>query len=168
MRPVLLVSGPDRHRPVPHPQEPHRYREHMTIRTVSTLAAAATALLCFSLISCAAAPKTVTVDFTDHAAKLTPGDELVIDFGEVNASVGSAWVVTADPDLSVLTVPEQHTEYLGENGSVGAPDHLTYSLSAVGAGITRVQFEYQFRGAVPEDPQEQRTAVIDVTVDPDV
>ena len=139
----------------------------MTIRTVSALATAAVALLCLSLTSCAAAPKTVTVDFTDHAALIAEGDELVIDFGEVNASVGSAWVVTADPDPSVLTVPEPHTEYLGENGSVGAPNHLTYSLTAVGAGITRVQFEYQFRGAVPEDPQEQRTAVIDVTVDPE-
>jgi predicted secreted protein len=151
---------------VPHPKPHHRYREHMTIRTVSALATAAAALICFSLTSCAAAPKTVTVDFTDHAAKLAVGDELVIDFGEVNASVGSAWVVIADPDPSVLTVPEQHTEYLGENGSVGAPNHLTYSLTAVGSGNTRVQFEYQFRGAVPEDPQEQRTAVIDVTVTP--
>ena len=136
----------------------------MRSRALPALAFAATALSAVVLSGCAA-PASVTVGYEESSVTIEDGTELVIDFGEVNASVGSDWVIISEPDPSVLTHGDKVSEYAGEEGSVGGPSELAYRFTATGTGMTKIQFEYQFRGAVPDDPTEQRTALIDVSVE---
>lgn len=116
-----------------------------------------------ALSGCAAqAEKTV-----DHAASsvtLAPGEALVVDFGEVNQTVGEAWVITREPDPEVLGPGEERSRYLGQDGETGAPSELSYRFAPVGDGTTVIRFEYQFRGSVPDDESDQETAEITVTV----
>ncbi|MFD5598938.1 protease inhibitor I42 family protein [Leucobacter sp. NPDC058333] len=135
----------------------------MKNRVAGLLVAAVVGLISVGVSGCAA--KTETIGFTQSEVTVTQGEELVIDFGEVNHSVGSEWVVVAQPDPAVLGPADAQSEYLGEKGSVGGPSHLTYHFAAVGSGMTKIQFEYQFRGAVPDDPAEQKTSTIAVTVE---
>ncbi|KJQ53048.1 protease inhibitor I42 family protein [Microbacterium sp. SA39] len=126
------------------------------IRGVIALAAA--------LVSCAGAPEK-TVDYTETSVTLAPGEALVVDFGEVNATVGQEWVLSAEPDAVVLGPGEERSRYLGEDGMTGAPSEVTYRFAPVGEGATVIEFEYRFRGEVPEDPEDQETARIEVTVE---
>lgn len=135
----------------------------MRSRALPALVFAAAGLSAVVLSGCAAA--SVTVGYEESVVTVETGTELVVDFGEVNASVGSDWVIISDPDPSVLSKGEKSTEYAGEEGSVGGPSDLAYRFAATGTGQTKIQFEYQFRGAVPDDPTEQKTALIDVTVE---
>ncbi|MEV8338473.1 hypothetical protein [Leucobacter sp. NPDC077196] len=136
----------------------------MRSRALPVLSLAAAALGAFALSGCAA-PGSVTVGYEESSVAVENGTELTVDFGEVNMSVGSDWVIISDPDPSVLSTGEKVTEYAGESDSVGGPNDLAYRFTATGTGQTKIQFEYQFRGAVPDDPTEQKTALIDVTVE---
>lgn len=136
----------------------------MRSRSLPSLAFAAAALSAFALSGCSA-PASVTVGYEDSSVTIEDGAELIVDFGEVNASVGSDWVMISEPDPSILTQGEKVTEYAGEEGSVGGPSELAYRFTATGTGMTKIQFEYQFRGAVPDDPAEQKTALINVAVE---
>jgi predicted secreted protein len=135
------------------------------MRIMNRAAALLTAALLLSvgLSGCSASEK--IIDYTDTAATLAPGEVLVIDFGEVNASVGSEWVMVEEPDAAVLGEGEEHSDYLGESGETGAASDLSYRFAAVGEGTTTIEFEYRFRGFVPEDPEDQKTATIEVTVE---
>jgi hypothetical protein len=70
-----------------------------------------------------------------------------------------------EPDAAVLGEGEEHSDYLGESGETGAASDLSYRFAAVGEGTTTIEFEYRFRGFVPEDPEDQKTATIEVTVE---
>jgi predicted secreted protein len=131
-------------------------------RTVLLLAGAIA--LTASLASCAGAPEK-TVDYTETSVTLAPGEALIVDFGEVNATVGQEWVLTEEPDAAVLGPGEERSRYLGEDGMTGAPSEVTYRFAPVGEGTTVIEFEYRFRGEVPEDRDDQETARIEVTVE---
>lgn len=124
---------------------------------VGTIAVAA------GLASCAGAAEKV-IDHTAESVTLAPGEALVIDFGEVNSSVGEDWEITQEPDPAVLGPGEERSRYLGEDGMTGAPSEVTYRFAPAGEGTTVIEFEYRFRGEIPEDPEDQKTAKIEVTV----
>lgn len=132
-----------------------------TRRTAALLASAL--LLSVGLAGCSASEK--IIDYTDTAATLAPGEVLIVDFGEVNATVGNAWVIVEEPDAAILGEGEERSDYLGESGETGAASDLSYRFAAVGEGTTTIEFEYRFRGSVPEDPEDQKTATIEVTVE---
>lgn len=106
----------------------------------------------------------VSVDYTATTATVSVSDTLVVDFGVINSSVGDNWVITAAPDSAVLGGGVADSTYLGDEGSTGGSNALVYRFPAVAAGTTVIEFEYQFRGSVPEDAAEQETARIEVTV----
>ncbi|WP_435744335.1 protease inhibitor I42 family protein [Microbacterium sp. PMB16] len=126
-------------------------------------AAAGALAIGLSLVSCAGAAEK-TVDYTAESVTLAPGEALVVDFGEVNATVGQEWSITQEPDDAVLAPGEERSKYLGQPGETGAPSEFSYRFAPVGTGTTVIEFEYLFRGSVPEDPDDQKTAKIEVTV----
>lgn len=120
-------------------------------------------LLAAGLGGCGAAVEK-RVEYMSSSVSLGLGEVLIVEFGEVNTSVGDAWVLTRAPDPAVLGEGDERTRYLGDEGETGAPSELTYRFRAVGGGTTVIRFDYQFRGSVPEDPQDRRSAEITVTV----
>lgn len=114
------------------------------------------------LTGCSAAEKTVA--YTTSSVTLAPGEALVVDFGEINPTVGDAWVITREPDPAVLGPGDERSRYLGQDGETGAPSEVSYRFAPVGDGTTVIRFEYEFRGTVPEDADDQQTAEITVTV----
>lgn len=133
----------------------------LTARAAALFAGAL--LLSTGLAGCSASEK--TVEYTETSVTLAPGEALVVDFGEVNATVGNAWVIVEQPDASILGEGEQRSDYLGAPGETGATSELTYRFAPVGEGTTVIEFEYRFRGSVPEDVEDQKTATIEVTVE---
>ena len=131
--------------------------------TRTALAVVVAAVVGLGIAGCAGVAEK-TVEHTTESVTLAPGETLVVDFGEINPSVGDAWVITQEPDAAVLGPGEEETRYTGEEGMAGAPSELSYRFAPVGTGTTVIEFEYQFRGAVPEDPVDQKTAKIEVTV----
>jgi hypothetical protein len=123
----------------------------------------AATMVAMGLSGCAAAA--TTVDHTAEEVTISSGETLVVDFGEINSSVGDGWVIVTEPDATVLGAGEAESEYLGEEGSAGGPNNFSYRFPAVGPGTTVIEFEYRFRGEVPEDPAEQETSRIEVTVE---
>ncbi|MFJ2541984.1 hypothetical protein [Microbacterium sp. NPDC087589] len=120
------------------------------------------ASLGLGLTGCSAAEK--RVDYSTSSVTLAPGEALVVDFGEINSTVGDAWVITREPDPAMLGPGDERSRYLGQDGETGAPSEVSYRFAPVGDGTTVIRFEYQFRGAVPEDADDQQTAEITVTV----
>lgn len=116
-----------------------------------------------AMTGCAAVAEK-TVDYTTSAVSLMRGEALVVDFGEINPSVGDAWVITREPDPAVLESGDERTRYLGEDGEAGAPSEVSFRFAPVGIGTTVIEFEYQFRGSVPEDLDDRKSAEITVTV----
>ncbi|MDQ0645274.1 hypothetical protein [Microbacterium murale] len=114
------------------------------------------------LTGCAAS---TTVDHTAEQVTISSGETLIVDFGTINTSVGDEWVIITDPDPAVLGPGEGEFDYLDDEGSVGGPSSFSYSFSAVGNGTTVIEFEYRFRGTVPDDPDDQGSAKIEVTVE---
>ena len=116
-----------------------------------------------ALAGCSASEE--VVPYTAETAALDQGETLVVDFGEINLSVGDGWVVVTGPDPAVLGPAEASSTYRGDEGSVGGPSEYSYRFPAVGEGTTIVEFEYRFRGEVPEDPADRETARLEVTVE---
>lgn len=131
--------------------------------TRTVLAALVATVMGLGSAGCAGAAEK-TVEHTAGSVTLAPGETLVVDFGEINPSVGDGWVITQEPDGAVLDAGVEETRYTGEEGMTGAPSELFYRFAPVGTGTTVIEFEYQFRGAVPEDTADQKTAKIEVTV----
>lgn len=131
------------------------------VRTTAVLMVLGVVMLGVS--GCAASE--TSVGYTTKKATISSGETLVVDFGEINSSVGDGWVIVEEPDPAVLGAGEAESEYLGEEGSVGGPSTFSYRFPAVGVGETVIEFEYQFRGEVPEDPADQKSSQITVTVE---
>ena len=124
------------------------------------VALAMAASLVFVATGCSSVTK---VDSDAGSATVPGGGTLVVDFGEINQSVGDDWVIIVEPDPAVLGdgVPE----YLGEDGAPpGGSSRLTYSFPAVGKGTTTVEIEYRFRGEAPDDAADLKTVTLDVAV----
>ena len=81
---------------------------------------------------------------------------LVVDFGEINESVGDAWALTVEPDPAVLAVGAVASEYQGEEGMTGAPTALTHSFEAVGRGETAIEFQFSYRGTTDTADTSER------------
>lgn len=126
-------------------------------------AVGAMAVLGLCLTACAAVVEK-SVDYRTSSVSLAPGEALVVDFGTINPTVGDAWVITREPDPAVLGAGEERSRYLGDEGETGAPSEVAYRFPPVGQGTTVIQFEYQFRGQVPDDAEDQQRAEITVTV----
>lgn len=135
--------------------------KRLTTRAVALLAGAL--LLSTGLAGCSSSEK--TIEYTETSVTLAPGEALVVDFGEVNATVGNEWVIVQQPDDSILDEGEERSNYLGAPGETGASSDLSYRFAPVGEGTTVIEFEYRFRGSVPEDVEDQKTAMIEVTVE---
>lgn len=133
----------------------------LTARVAALLAGAL--LLSTGLAGCSSSEK--TIEYTETSVTLAPGEALVVDFGEVNATVGNEWVIVQQPDGSILEEGERRSNYLGAPGETGASSDLSYRFAPVGEGTTVLEFEYRFRGSVPEDVEDQKTATIEVTVE---
>lgn len=119
-------------------------------------------ILAMAASGCAAAEQ--TVPYTTSSVTLAPGEQLVVDFGTINPTVGDAWVITQEPDPQVLGPGDERSRYLGAPGETGAPSEVSYRFAPVGDGTTMIRFEYRFRGDIPDDAADQKTAEITVTV----
>lgn len=106
------------------------------------------------------------VEYTDATATLAVGETLVVDFGEINSSIGDGWALTTRPDADVLSKGEEEYESLAEGDEVGAGANLTYRFEAVGPGTTTIGFTYSYRGTEgdPEGRTDDPTPEISVTV----
>jgi hypothetical protein len=106
----------------------------------------------------------VVVEPTAGSVDLVVGQTLVVDFGDINASVGDAWVLTQDPADAVLGAGEAETEYLGEADETGGRNTLVYTFEATGAGESVLELEYEFRGEAPESGQGPDPSEVTLTV----
>ena len=108
-----------------------------------------------SLVLVATGCSSVTkVDSDAGSATVPEGGTLVVDFGEINQSVGDDWVIIVEPDPAVLGdgVPE----YLGEDGAPpGGSSRLTYSFPAVGKGTSQLWARAQRRSSSSIDSAER-------------
>lgn len=119
--------------------------------------------LAAALASCAGAAEK-TIDHTESSVTLAPGEALIVDFGEINSSVGDEWVITQQPDPAILAPGDEQADYLGEEGETGAPSELAFRFAPAGTGTTVITWEYRFRGSVPEDAADRQSTEITVTV----
>lgn len=117
-----------------------------------------------AILTACTGPAEKTVDYTASAVTVSAGEILVVDFGEVNPSVGDDWVIITEPDPAVLGEGDSEFTTDAPDGMTGAPGELVYRFPTTGAGTTVIAFEYRFRGEVPEDIEDQKTAEITVTV----
>lgn len=128
------------------------------------LLVAATAMIALALSGCASGAA-VTVDaFSTDSVTVPAGQDLVVDFGEINSSTGDDWVIITEPDAAVLSPGESQSEQVGD-GAPGSPNLFSYRFVAIEAGTTSIEFQYQFQGSVPDLESEQENIVIDVTVE---
>ena len=98
----------------------------------------------------------VVVEPTAGSVELEVGQTLVVDFGEINESVGDAWALAVEPDPAVLAVGAVASEYHGEEGMTGAPTTLTHSFEAVGRGETAIEFQFSYRGSTDTADTSER------------
>lgn len=149
----------------------------MTVRS-ALLGAGLTALLALGTSACttfdddpvpgygvttAPVPDELVIDPTTSSAELVVGQTLVVDFGEINSSVGDGWVLDQDVD-GVLSEATTRSEYLGEDGSTGGRDTLAFELEALAEGESTLVFEYRFRGDVPDFGHGPTPVTVTVTV----
>lgn len=106
----------------------------------------------------------VVVQPTDSTADLVVGQTLVVDLGEMNSSVGDDWVITEEPDSTVLGAGERLSEYLGEDGEDGGRNTLVYEFEAVGDGETSLELQYRFRDGTADFGHGPEPVSITVTV----
>lgn len=116
-----------------------------------------------TLTACAGSAEK-TVAYTESVVALAAGETLVVDFGEINPSVGDDWAITKEPDPGVLGEGDSEFTTDAPDGMTGAPGELVYRFPTTGAGTTVIAFEYRFQGEVPKDADDQKTAEITVTV----
>lgn len=108
----------------------------------------------------------VTISYDSEQVTIGVGDTLVVDFGEINPSIGDGWELTTPPDESVLRQVEGVvTERVP--GNDGGDVDLGYGFAAVASGTTTLGFSYAYRGAIgdPEDRADPDTSTITVTVE---
>src|SRR5699024_10683309 len=82
----------------------------------------------------------------DSDVELEVGQQLVIDFGTVNSSVGDEFELVTEPDSTILADFGASYRYLGEEDEDGAPSELQYTGEAAESGETEVVIEYYYRG----------------------
>jgi predicted secreted protein len=88
-------------------------------------------------------PRGIVVTHTAGSAKIKAGDRLVVDFGDVNPSVGDSWYLVTPPDATVLVDQGEHTD--SDCDQPGCGGHLTWLFGATAPGTTKLVFQYCFR-----------------------
>lgn len=126
-----------------------------------------------ALLACAAVaalaacgPPSTSVSYTVDEITVPAGQTLVIDLGQINASVGDDWRLTTAPDPAVLTEGELRAETVGDETATGNPTELAYAFDAVAPGTTTIGFTYSYRGedGDPHGRVDDPEPVIVVTV----
>lgn len=84
--------------------------------------------------------------------ELRPGQHLVIDVGQVNASIGEHWSLEREPDRAVLAVLGQDTRFADDPPMPGSPARVRMLFQAVVPGTTEMLLQYLFRNEPPEQP----------------
>ncbi|UJP09351.1 protease inhibitor I42 family protein [Microbacterium sp. KUDC0406] len=136
------------------------------MRTRGAGAAMLTALA-IALAGCtgAAAPEpAATVGAGTSSATVDKGDTVLVHLGEWSSGVGDAWVLTEEPDPAVLAQKEPEPVSGDEHDGVGGSHEMTDTYEAVGPGEVTLNYEYRFRGEVPEDPARQMTQTYRIVV----
>lgn len=129
------------------------------------MAALLTVLLTAAALTGCAGAAEKTVDYTESAVTLSSGETLVVDFGFINPSVGDEWIITTEPDPAVLEEGKSSFRSEQPDPPPGSGGELSYRFAPAGSGTTTIAFEYRFRGEIPEDPDDRKTAEITVTVE---
>lgn len=75
---------------------------------------------------------------------LDVGDQVLLDIGEYNGSVGDAWGVLESTDPGVVDTQTKN-RYLGEKDSVGGPSQFGLLITGKRAGSTELTLKYCFR-----------------------
>jgi hypothetical protein len=91
----------------------------------------------------------VDVRASDGTVRLAAGQQLRVDMGRVNESVGDAWYLTTRPDPTVLIEKEHQLDPVS---CTGCTQSLKWSFTAVAAGSTTLGFRYCYRSR-PESCQ---------------
>ncbi|HWU28249.1 MAG TPA: protease inhibitor I42 family protein [Microbacterium sp.] len=107
------------------------------------------AALAAGLVGCASAQTRVDAD--EPTAVVKVGEEVVVDLGEVNSSVGTEWVLVEEPDPAVLGGEDVDFVSDQPNPPPGSSSNMTVTFDAVGAGETTLTYEYRFRGEASKD-----------------
>ena len=120
-----------------------------------------------ALTGCSGAddPPPVTVPYTAGTATIGVGETLVVDFGEINPSIGDAWDLTQAPDEAVLSQGDVETTELNP-GADGSGIELAYTFVGESAGTTTIGFTYSYRGDVGDENgrTDDPSPTIEVTV----
>lgn len=108
-----------------------------------------------------------TVPYTTSEVTLEVGETLVVDFGEVNPSIGDSWELTTRPDADVLSKGEAVHDDGGEELPPGSGQPLAWEFTAEGPGTTTIGFTYSYRGdeGDPEGRTEDPNPLMTVTVE---
>lgn len=82
--------------------------------------------------------------------RISGGDELLVEFGEINTSIGDSWYLVTPPDATVLSDGGYHAEVDSFCDDAGCPSTFAWRFSAVSPGTTTVEFLYCYRSG-PDD-----------------
>ena len=96
------------------------------------------------------------VDGTTSGAVTVPaGTPLLVDFGDVNNSIGDDWFLVGPPDPAILT--DEGDEYDPECDRAGCGAHMWWRFGAVARGMTELTFQYCYRSRPPDcEPMPDR------------
>ncbi len=106
---------------------------------------------------------------TEPGAVTVPrGETLLVDFGQLNNSIGDDWFLIGPADPAVLA--DEGDQYDSECGESGCGARMWWQFGAVGPGTTEVTFQYCYRSRPPNcepmpdrGPQEPVTLTVTVT-----
>lgn len=136
-------------------------------RFVSLLLAVPACAGVLALTGCAdsGGAERVSVPYTEDAVTIGVGDTLVVDFGQINSSIGDSWELTQLPDEAVLSEGEVEIDVLDED-VVGGYTELAYTFVGESAGTTTIGFTYSYRGNVGDEEgrTQDPTPTIEVRV----
>jgi predicted secreted protein len=104
------------------------------------------------------------VDGTRPGAVTVPaGETLLVDFGDVNNSIGDDWFLIGPADPAVLS--DEGDQYDSECDQAGCGAHMWWRFGAVAAGTTEVTFQYCYRSRPPDcEPMPDRGPADPVTL----
>lgn len=102
----------------------------------------------------------------DDSAQVGVGEQLQVDLGGENPSVGYEWYLIGKPDEKVLSDHGKEITDPGDDGQ-GSSSRVAWVFEGVAAGSTTVTFQRCYRSAPPDCDTEERltTRPIEFTVE---
>lgn len=96
--------------------------------------------------------QTLTYEEVEEPIELKEGEKVSIELDETHPSVGSAYVIVAEPDTRVLRAEVEHVKTNPANMKPGGDAGVSYlRLTAMGAGTEKVRVVYCFRAEPDEN-----------------